>query len=78
MINPLLVAKHTLVVPAKAATYTPCPLDVARPVISSNRGSYGSPLSRGRQGEIRRADNFCSFTLAENEVPTATNPLGVV
>ena len=24
-----------------------------------------------------RADNFCSFALAENEVPTATNPLGV-
>jgi hypothetical protein len=24
-----------------------------------------------------RADNFCSFALAENEVPTGTNPLGV-
>jgi hypothetical protein len=24
-----------------------------------------------------RADNFCAFALAENEVPTKTNPLGV-
>jgi len=24
-----------------------------------------------------RADNFCTFALAENEVPTRTNPLGV-
>ena len=24
-----------------------------------------------------RADDFCPFALAENEVPTATNPLGV-
>jgi hypothetical protein len=24
-----------------------------------------------------RADNFCPFALAENEVPTITNPLGV-
>jgi carbon-monoxide dehydrogenase large subunit len=24
-----------------------------------------------------RADHFCAFELAENEVPTATNPLGV-
>jgi carbon-monoxide dehydrogenase large subunit len=24
-----------------------------------------------------RADNFCAFALAENEVPTQTNPLGV-
>jgi carbon-monoxide dehydrogenase large subunit len=24
-----------------------------------------------------RADNFCTFELGENEVPTKTNPLGV-
>jgi carbon-monoxide dehydrogenase large subunit len=26
---------------------------------------------------LPRADNFCTFTLSENEVPTRTNPLGV-
>src|SRR5438067_1555651 len=38
----------------KRAPHTPCPPDVARPVISSNRGGYGSPLSRGRHKECRR------------------------
>src|SRR5258708_39193379 len=38
-----------LVVPAKAGTHTPCPLDIARPAKPSGCGGYGSPPSRGRQ-----------------------------
>src|SRR4051812_22864494 len=43
------VASYSAVVPAKAGTHTPCPLDVAWQMKYRKRGGYGSPPSRGRQ-----------------------------
>src|SRR5215204_167688 len=47
--GPSRVSFPCAVVPAKAGTHAPCAFDVARRAISSGRGGYGSPLSRGRQ-----------------------------
>ena len=60
----VVFALHSLVVPAKAGTHTPCHLVAARsqrPSITTNAGGYGSLLSQGRRKRIRLSNNRHTF-----------------
>src|SRR4051812_17340926 len=70
MINPLLVAGQLhggIAQGVGQALLENIVYDASGQLVSGSFMDYAMP----------RADNFCSFALAENEVPTATNPLGV-
>jgi carbon-monoxide dehydrogenase large subunit len=70
MINPLLVAGQLhggIAQGVGQALMENIVYDSSGQLVSGSFMDYAMP----------RADNFCSFALAENEVPTATNPLGV-
>jgi hypothetical protein len=57
-------AFHSLVVPAKAGTHTPCPIVLvaeAEAFCPTNAGGYGSLLSQGRRGRIRLSNNRHDF-----------------
>jgi carbon-monoxide dehydrogenase large subunit len=70
MINPLLVAGQLhggIAQGVGQALMENIVYDASGQLVSGSFMDYAMP----------RADNFCSFALAENEVPTKTNPLGV-
>ena len=70
MINPLLVAGQLhggMAQGVGQALMENIVYDASGQLVSGSFMDYGMP----------RADNFCSFALAENEVPTKINPLGV-
>jgi carbon-monoxide dehydrogenase large subunit len=70
MINPLLVAGQVhggIAQGAGQALMESIVYDASGQLVTGSFQDYCMP----------RADNFCPFSLAENEVPTKTNPLGV-
>jgi carbon-monoxide dehydrogenase large subunit len=70
MINPLLVAGQLhggIAQGIGQALMENIVYDSSGQLVSGSFMDYAMP----------RADDFCTFNLAENEVPTATNPLGV-
>ncbi len=70
MINPLLVAGQVhggIAQGVGQALMESIVYDASGQLITGSFQDYCMP----------RADNFCAFALAENEVPTKTNPLGV-
>ena len=70
MINPLLVAGQVhggIAQGAGQALMENIVYDASGQLVTGSFQDYCMP----------RADNFCAFALAENEVPTKTNPLGV-
>ena len=70
MINPLLVAGQLhggIAQGVGQALMENIVYDASGQLVSGSFMDYAMP----------RADNFCAFALAENEVPTQTNPLGV-
>ncbi|HEY4405756.1 MAG TPA: xanthine dehydrogenase family protein molybdopterin-binding subunit [Xanthobacteraceae bacterium] len=70
MINPLLVAGQVhggIAQGAGQALMESIVYDASGQLVTGSFQDYCMP----------RADNFCAFSLAENEVPTKTNPLGV-
>jgi carbon-monoxide dehydrogenase large subunit len=70
MINPLLVAGQVhggIAQGAGQALLETIVYDSSGQLVSGSFMDYAMP----------RASDFCAFELAENEVPTATNPLGV-
>jgi aerobic carbon-monoxide dehydrogenase large subunit len=69
MINPLLVAGqlHGGIAQGVGQALTERIVYQSGQLVTGSFMDYGMP----------RADNFCPFVLAENEVPTGKNPLGV-
>ena len=70
MINPLLVAGQVhggIAQGVGQALMESIVYDASGQLVTGSFQDYCMP----------RADNFCAFALAENEVPTKTNPLGV-